>query len=476
MSFKKYHQDQMDLLPRSVHDYLPEGHLAKVVNAVVERMDLGRILQRYSERGCSAYDPRMMVKILFYGYAVGERSSRKMASRLESDLAYMYLAGHQRPDFRTLNRFRKDHLDLLRELFGTIVRLCLEMGMIHIGTIALDGSKFKANASEEKTKWKEEVEKEIQKIVEEAAQVDQQEDQEYGEQSPYEGLPEIQDAQALRERLEEAQRRMEQGGSRQINLTDMEATTMYHQNHYPQMSYNGQVAVEAERGLIVAATVSTSPADQSAVIELVEQVEEHLEERPQRVLADSGFCTYENLQYLEQKGIEGYIPDPKKVSVERGSSKHPEFSKCQFHYEKTKDHYVCPEGKPLIPWGWQKDAKGARLKIYRGTQCGECSRKTQCTSSVARRIMRHPQEEVAERMRERLESSEGRRIYAQRQTLVEPLFGHWKQNLHYRDLLLRGKAKVTGEFFLMCIGYNLKKIANVLMNRHPLPRYSLQSA
>lgn len=470
MSFKEYDQGQLDLLPRSIHDYLPEGHLAKVVNGVVERMDLRRIQERYSEQGCSAYHPRMMVKVLFYGYAVGERSSRKLAHRLESDLAYMYLAGHQRPDFRTINRFRKDHVDLLGELFGEIVRVCKEVGMLRVGTIALDGSKFKANASERQWRRKEDLEREIQKILEEAESVDDQEDREYGAGSPYEGLPEVKEAEELRGRLEEAQRRLQEEGRKQINLTDGDATTMYHQNRYPRSSYNGQVAVEEEQGWIVGATVSTNPADYSGVVELVEQVKGHLGETPPRVLADSGFSSYENLGYLAGQGIEGYLPDPQKWSVDRGTSKRPEFSKCRFRYDGTTDQYVCPEARPLVLIGSQKDAKGARIKIYQGTACAGCSRKPECTSSKARRVMRHAQEDLREKMRERLESPEGKRIYARRQAVVEPVFGHLKHNLGYRRMLLRGKAKVTGEFFLMCIGYNLKKMTKFLtspMKTHP---------
>src|SRR5208283_5969916 len=109
---------------------------------------------------------------------------RHLMPRLESDLAYMYLAGHQVPDFRTINRFRKDHLDLLKELFGQIVRLCLEMGMVQVGRIALDGSKFKANASERRMKRKEDVEREIERILQESQEVDEQEDREYGDRSP----------------------------------------------------------------------------------------------------------------------------------------------------------------------------------------------------------------------------------------------------------------------------------------------------
>jgi transposase len=123
-----------------------------VINEVVGELDLGELYDSYSDLGSSAYHPQMMLKVLFYGYAMGERSSRVIAHRLRSDVAYMYLSAIQQPDFRTINRFRKDNIDVLKGLFIQIVRFCKEMGMVSVGTIAMDGTKLKANASYRRTK------------------------------------------------------------------------------------------------------------------------------------------------------------------------------------------------------------------------------------------------------------------------------------------------------------------------------------
>jgi len=147
VSFKEYNQDQLFLFPPSLHEFLPEDHLARVVNEVVHELDLRGLYGRYSDLGSSAYHPQMMLKVLFYGYAMGERSSRVIAYRLKSDVAYMYLSALQQPDFRTINRFRKDNIDLLHGFFVQIVRVCREMGMVSVGRIVLDSTKLKANAS-----------------------------------------------------------------------------------------------------------------------------------------------------------------------------------------------------------------------------------------------------------------------------------------------------------------------------------------
>src|SRR5208337_4727058 len=129
MSFKEYNQDQPFLLPLSLHDFLPEGHLARVINVVINELDLRELYDRYSDVGCSAYHPLALLKTLFYAYATGERSSRVIAHRIKSDIAYMYLAALQQPDFRTVNRFRKDNVEVLKGLFVQVVRLCVGMGM-----------------------------------------------------------------------------------------------------------------------------------------------------------------------------------------------------------------------------------------------------------------------------------------------------------------------------------------------------------
>jgi transposase len=475
VSFKEYNQDQLFLLPPSLHEFLPPDHLAHVINEVVHELDLRELYDRYSDLGCTAYHPQMMLKVFFYGYAMGERSSRVIAHRLRSDVAYMYLSALQQPDFRTINRFRKDNIDLLHGFFVQIVRLCWEVGMVSVGRIAIDSTKLKANASYRRTKRAEDLDKEmeaidreISSILRECEETDQREDEQMGEdQSPYEVVPELRGRQQLMERLREAREKLSQRGAKEINLTDEESTTMLHRAHRAEPSYNGQVAVEESNGVIVAADLSNNPADYGALVELVEQAEDHTGEKPAEVLGDSGYSSYENLQYLEERGIRGYIPDQRMESLRKGSSRHPEFDKSRFRYDQGEDRYICPMGRVLRYQGSMKRRGKPEIRIYRCWDCPECGRKSECTRAAYRRISLDPREHLMEKMRTRLETPEGRKKYRKRKYIVEPVFGDMKFNRKMGGLSLRGKLKARGEFLIMCIAHNLRKIAKYLSNIPP---------
>jgi transposase len=477
VSFKEYNQDQLFLLPPSLHEFLPEGHLAHVINEVVHELDLRELYDRYSDLGSSAYHPQMMLKVLFYGYAMGERSSRVIAHRLRSDVAYMYLSALQQPDFRTINRFRKDNLDLLKGLFIQVVRFCVEMGMVSVGTIAIDGTKLKANASYRRTKRGKDLEeeigrigKQIESILRESEEVDRSEDEVMGEgESPYEVVDELRDKQRLRERLREAKEKLLRKGSKEINLTDEEATTMLYLGYRADPSYNGQVAVEESHGVIVGATLSNNPADYEGLKELVEQTKESTGDKPSEVLGDSGFSSYENLEYLEGEKIEGYIADQGTESLRKGTRQNPEFNKSRFKYDEVRDCFICPMGKALSFKGLQKRKGKPDLRMYRSLDCPGCERKLECTKADYRTLSLDPRESLMQKMRTRLETPEGRKKYSKRKYIVEPVFGDMKFNRKMGGLLLRGKLKARGEFLIMCIAHNLRKIATYLSNTPPEP-------
>ena len=385
-------------------------------------------------------------------------------------MAYMYLSALQQPDFRTINRFRRDNLDLLRGLFIQIVRFCVEMGMVSVGTIAIDGTKLKANASYRKTKKGKDldrelevIEREIESILRESEEVDAREDVEMGgSESPYEVPDELRDKERLREKVREAKEKISKKGSKEINLTDEDATTMLHGGYRAEPSYNGQIAVEESNGVIVAATLSDNPADYEALTELVEQTKENTGGKPGDVLADSGFSSYENLEYLGEEKIEGYIADQGMESLRKGTRQNPQFHKSRFKYDEEGDHFICPMSKLLSFKGLLRREEKPDLRIYRCLDCAGCERRLECSRAAYRTISLDPRQYLMEKMRVRLESTEGRTKYGKRKWMVEPVFGDMKQNRNYRGLLLRGKIRAMGEFLIMCIAHNLKKIARYL--------------
>ncbi len=186
--FKPVNNDQLMLLPPSVEDFIPSGHLATVINDVVETIDVSAIEASYSHLGQKSYHPHLLLKVLFYGYSIGMRSGRKIAGACESDTAFMFLAAMYKPDFRTINDFRKDNIDFIQKAFIHVVQLCKGLGMCKAGTLIIDSTKLKANASADRSKtkqqykqWVERIDTDIKNILDEAVQTDADEDKQYGE-------------------------------------------------------------------------------------------------------------------------------------------------------------------------------------------------------------------------------------------------------------------------------------------------------
>jgi transposase len=392
------------------------------VSDVVDQLDLSAIESLYEEedRGQPPYHPRMMTKILVYGYCVGVFSSRRIQKRLVEDVAFRVLAVGNQPDFRTIADFRKVHLPALEELFQQVLRLVLEMGALKLGRVALDGSKVKANASKHKAMSygrMEETEKrlgqEVQELLKQAEAADEEEDKRYGRERQGEELPEelqrretriarIQEAKkALEERAREKaksegkdRKKAEPAPKDQYNFTDPESRIMKGADGFVQ-GYNTQVAVEPLLQLIVGQTVTAAANDKQQLEPLVEAMKEQSGQRPEEVLADSGYCSDGNLEYLEEKKIEGFIATEKQKHGERNEP--------------------CKRG-PL-----PEDASRV------------------------------------ERMKRKLKTKVGAAVYARRKCMVEPVFGQIKQARGFRQFLLRGLEKVRGEWALICMTHNLLK-------------------
>ena len=466
--FKPYQKDQLHFLPSSLEEYVPEEHLARLIYEVVEGIDTSKIEKKYSKLGQNTYHPRILLKLLFYGYSTGVRSGRKIAALCESDTAFMYLSEMYRPDFRTINDFRKNNLKEIEECFVEIVRICKELGMIKIGRIYIDGSKLRANASAKRTKdkasyekWLKKTEEEIREILEEAEATDRKEDMKYGDKRGDE-LPEgIRRKEALKAKIEKVLTEFKKE-DKKINLTDSDSRFMKERKGVITPSYNCQVSVTEEQ-VIVGAEVVVDGNDRKQLVPMIEETEEVAEEDVEEVVADSGYGSYDNYEYLSDKKKEGYIPDQYFEKDKNGEYIRSEmrYHKENFIYDKKNNKYICPEGKELRFYKDRDSDKGVmkrRQSIYKGTECYYCGVKRECTKAEYRTIAREKREELRDEMRQRLKTEEGKEKYKKRLHIVESIFGHLKYNLGYKRFLLRTLEKVRGEFKLMCIGYNLKKI------------------
>ena len=453
-AFRDCHLDQLLLLPPSLQDWLPEGHLARFVAEVVETLDLSAIYAKYEEgdgRGQAAYDPRMMVRLLIYGYCRGVASSRRIERATYEDVAFRYLAGDEHPDHDTIADFRKEHLTELARLFVQVLRLCQRAGLVKLGHVALDGTKVKANASKHKAMSYERMgeaerrlEAEVEALLEEAARVDAQEDGKYGKGKRGDELPgelarretrlaKIREAKAALEReareqaeaekarvearlkereKQEAERGRKFGGrppqapdpeeakpepKAQRNFTDPDSRIMKDTatQEFVQ-AYNAQAAVDSHAQVIVAAAVTQETNDKKQLVPMLEQVKIVIGSPPQQATADSGYFS------------EAAVTDPKLEGI---------------------DLLVAPD----------RQKHGEKLPVATGPPPPESSG-------------------VAERMRHKLRTVEGRSVYKMRKAVVEPVFAQIKEQRGLRRFLLRGLKRVEGEWQLICATHNLLKL------------------
>ena len=431
-TYRPYSPDQMLLLPPSLRDWLPENHLVYFVSDVVDQLDLSTIEAVYEkdDRGQPPYHPRMMTKILVYAYCVGVFSSRKIQKRLVEDVAFRVLAAGNEPDFRTISDFRKIHLDALQGLFEQVLKLALTAGAIKLGRVALDGSKIKANASKHKAmsykRMKEEEQNlraEVRELLKQAKAADDEEDDRYGTDKSGDELPEELSRRETRlKKIREAQRALEQRAREeaeqanksneseskgvaeqkavpedkaQYNFTDPESRIMKGADGFVQ-AYNAQLVVEEGCQLIVAQAVTQEANDKKQTIPMVEAIKEQAEQAPEQLLADSGYCSDENLKILEDTPIDVYIAT--------GRQKHGKKSgPCK--------HGPLPQGATRV-----------------------------------------------DNMTRKLQRKAGAAVYAARKAIVEPVFGQIKQARGFRQFLMRGIKKVRGEWALVCATHNILKM------------------
>lgn len=462
MVFKPYDQKQTMLLPLSVEEFVAPTHPARTISDIVDGLDLSQFLEKYSVRGASSYDPRMMLKVLFYAYSEGVTSSRDIADLVEGHTVYMYLSGMQRPDHRTLCRFRVMHMDGIRGVFLEIVRLCISMGLVGLGNVSFDGTKIKANASGKKTKDKESLDKQIKKWMDESEKQDREEDEQYGEEgTPYRMPSHLRDPverkRLIREKIEELKKekeKVEKLGEKRVNLTDLDARLMKTRRGV-MPAYNGQLAVDGKSQVILAARLVRDVNDVNQLVPMIEEVERNVGRKPWISTADSGYFSLDNYEYLEKQGMLALIPDTKYQLEKEEKTKF--YPRTLFKYDEKTDTFTCPTGR-LLEHSGSSTYKGYHLDHYLCKECEGCPEKAKCTDAEQRKISRNERDYLVRGMRARLDTALGAKIYRERMSIVEPVNGNIKENMGFRQFRLRGLDKTNIEFNLVCIAHNLLKI------------------
>jgi len=428
--YRTYLPEQDLLLPPSLRQWVAEDHLVYFVSDVVDQLDLSAMHAAYEKekRGQPPYDPRLMTKLLVYGYCTGVFSSRRIQKRLQEDIPFKVLAAGNEPDFRTISDFRKIHIEVLQNLFEQVLALALESGAIKLGRVALDGTKVKANASKHKAmsygrmqEKQQQLKEEVKQLLEQAEAADQEEDGRYGSKRGDELPEELRRRETRLAKIKAAQKVVEQrardraaeeGKSApeakrakpddkdQYNFTDPESRIMKGADGFVQ-GYNAQAAVEPTLLLIVGQSVTEAANDKKQLMPMVEIIEQQSGQRPKAILADNGYCSEENLGHLEsadqpERKIDGFIAT--------GKQKHGE--------------HRLPAKRGPLPNGATK----------------------------------------VDRMKQKLKTKVGKAVYAARKCVVEPVFGQIKQARGFRQFLLRGKEKVKGEWSLLCLTHNILRL------------------
>jgi transposase len=433
-TFRDWSLDQALLLPPSVHDFVPAGHLARFVVALVtEELDLSAILASYrGERGQPPYHPAMMAALLLYAYAVGLYSSRRIAKACIERVDFMAIVALDAPDFRTISEFRRRHLAALSALFVQVLKLCERAGLVKLGHVALDGTKIKANASKHKamsyermSKREAELQAEVDGWLKAAEAADAAEDKAFGTDKRGDEMPgwvadkqarlaKIREAKAALEAEAKAKAAAEQAAREnkhdkpprkpppsaapepkaQRNFTDPESRILKTKDGYIQ-GYNAQAAVDAQAQIIVAHTLSNNGSDQAQFAPLLNATKANLGRNPDEVSADAGYCSAANLRTLSRRRIKGYI---------------------------------------------------ATGRQHHGSKSATAKRPAKPGSLLAR-------------MTTRLRRAGHRSRYRLRKQVVEPVFGQIKQARGFRQFLLRGIEKVKAEWAMICTAHNLQKLA-----------------
>jgi transposase len=458
-TFRRFDPDQILLMPPSLDEWLPEDHLARFVAELVDEvLDLSAIHASYTEvRGFPPYDPRLMVRLLIYGYTTGVRSSRAIERKCVDDVAFRFLAADQAPDYRSISRFRRRHLDALAGLFTQSLHLAQRLGMVRMGRVALDGTKLRANASKHRAMSharlvdkEQQVEAEIADLeakvadlLADAEATDTAEDAKYGPDGKDVDLPGELDRrekrlarlQAARAQIEaetaakaraaaqaaEANRQQRAGlddpdavaaaGQRaaqkakpkpkaQANFTDPQSRIMKNSDGAYMQAYNGQAVVDDAHQIITAADITDCASDCPSYTPMLDQAAANTGIHPSQALVDAGYCSDNNLQAAAAR------------QAEHGTTTFMATGRL------THDEQVPPTPRGRIP-------KDATLK---------------------------------QRMARRLRTKPGRGAYARRKAIVEPVFGQIMTCQDGRKLLLRGEDGARGEWRLLAACHNLRKI------------------
>jgi transposase len=508
MAIRDDKMGQSWLLPLSVTDLIRVDHICYLVIAIVNSIDVSELEKKYRFKpGNPAYPRRMLLRLLVQAAIDGVWSSRKIDNLAHENMVYMYLAGNEKPDFRTLCKFRSENKELIEAIFKETVIFAKALGILTLGHLSSDGTKTKASASNDNTLNKAEIEA-IKEIIEHGIAVDEEEDKLYGDkrgdelphglntqQKIHEKLKEIEQAtgrklksvvakiieqhalgdenqkEQIIEKLDKAEEELNKSGQSAVSITDPEARFMKNKKGRIEVSYNPQITADHDSGIIVANDVTQDCTDHAQLESQVNSTLENVGELPEdaKMSFDNGYFSSANLRYLETNGLDAYIPDSKQAQEMKGNKpKMNPFSKDSFDYDEETDQFLCPGGEILSRKG-EYEYNGKPVYAYYGANCAECPFRSECAGEGKVRVITSDgYEGERRRMRAKMRSKAGKEAYKMRKETVEWPFGNIKQNMKFREFMTRGIEKVKIEYNLVCTAHNLKVIWGKLERNVPI--------
>ena len=461
-------RSQVMLLPPCLDDYVSENNVVRAIDAFVGTLDLQALGFEHAEAswgaGQPAFDPALLLKLYLYGYQHRVRSSRRLEAETRRNLEVIWLCQRASPSYKTIADFRKNNAAALQAANREFVLLCRELSLLGGSRVAIDGTFMKADANSDSFHTKATLERDLKRLDERIAAYHRQLDEADARSEDCAEAAEDPELAAKIEALVEKQRnrkelqeRLRKSGEGQVSEIDADARLL--SKHGKTVGgYNCQIAVDDKHKLVVAEDVVQDGNDSRQLEPMMTKAGEATGNGRLIGLADGGYCSGAQLKSCEEKGIEVYVPVPKRASRKDGR-----FGSDDFRYYARDDTYVCPAGQRLVRGGSTTN-KGKLYFNYHSTaaDCRGCSLSQRCLAkgTSSRRVQRWEHEHVMDRHRKKM--SAGAALMRRRGALVEHPFGTLKRWAGMDHFLMRGLGKCRGEFSLMTLSYNFKRVMNEL--------------
>lgn len=501
LAIKSDNRKQNLLLPPSLEELVPENHMVRVVDAVIDRLDISEILSTYRGGGNSAFNPKMMLKVLVFAYLSNVYSSRRIEELLKRDIYFMWLSGMKHPDFRTINYYRGKRLKAgFESVFTQVVELLHEEGFVSLKVQYIDGTKIESVANKYTFVWRGTVEKHDARLKAKTEALLSQIEHNHAIETHENPEAEYLTAEEVANRVERIKAKVGKGNmSREeckaikqietdavprMNRYKEQIATMGSRNSYsktdPEATFmrmkedamlNGQlkpgynVQISTENQFITNFGIYQRPADTLTMISYLESFRLRYGIQSQEIVADSGYGSEENYEYMFANGMTPYVKYNMFHAEQRRGYRNDPFRVSNLFYNPDRDFYVCPMGQKMkfIRQEKRHTASGYQqtVSIYRATRCEGCPLRGQCHKSKHNRQIEvnHTLDDYKARVRELLTSEQGLKHRSNRPIEPEAVFGQIKECGKFRRLRLKGMAGAKIDFGLKAIAHNLRKLA-----------------